>query len=59
MKIVIIDGQGGKMGRSVIEQLKKAFTCQELLAIGTNSIATASMMKAGAVLGQPVKTPSW
>ena len=25
MKIVIIDGQGGKMGKSVIEQLKKRF----------------------------------
>ena len=57
MKIVIIDGQGGKMGRSVIEQLKKAFPAQELLAIGTNSIATASMMKAGAVLGATGENP--
>ena len=51
MKIIIIDGQGGKMGRAVIEQLRKSFPEQELLAIGTNSIATSSMMKAGAVLG--------
>ena len=40
MKIVIIDGQGGKMGKSVIEQLKKRFPELETYAIGTNSIAS-------------------
>lgn len=45
-KITIIDGQGGRMGKSIIEQLKKQLPEQELLAIGTNSIATAAMMKA-------------
>ena len=34
MKIVIIDGQGGKMGKSVIEQLKKRFPGLETYAIG-------------------------
>ena len=48
MKIVIIDGQGGRMGRSVIEQLKKSSPDLELYAIGTNSIATSAMIKAGA-----------
>ena len=48
MKIVIIDGQGGRMGRSVIEQLKKSYPDLELYAIGTNSIATSAMIKAGA-----------
>ena len=48
MKIVIIDGQGGKMGKSVIEQLKKRFPSLETYAIGTNSIATSAMLKAGA-----------
>ena len=57
MKIIIIDGQGGKMGRAVIEQLRKSFPEQELLAIGTNSIATSSMMKAGAVLGATGENP--
>ena len=46
MKIVIIDGQGGKMGKSVIEQLKKRFPNLETYAIGTNSIATSAMLKA-------------
>ena len=47
-KITVIDGQGGRMGKTIIEQLKKEFPDQELLAIGTNSIATAAMLKAGA-----------
>ena len=57
MKIVVIDGQGGKMGRTVIEQLKKSFPSQELVAIGTNSIATSSMIKAGASLGATGENP--
>jgi hypothetical protein len=51
MKITIIDGQGGRIGRTVIEQLKKRHNDLELYAIGTNSAATASMLKAGADYG--------
>ena len=47
MKIVIIDGQGGRMGKAVIEQLKNSYPELELYAIGTNSIATSAMLKAG------------
>lgn len=57
MKITIIDGQGGKMGKALIEQLKKQLPGQELLAIGTNSIATAAMMKAGADYGATGENP--
>lgn len=57
MKITIIDGQGGKMGKSVIEQLKKAHPELELYAIGTNSIATAAMLKAGADYGATGENP--
>jgi hypothetical protein len=57
MKIVIIDGQGGKMGKTVIEQLKKAYPGIELYAIGTNSIATAAMLKAGADYGATGENP--
>lgn len=56
-KITIIDGQGGRMGKVLIEQLKKEFPEQELLAIGTNSIATASMLKAGADYGATGENP--
>ena len=57
MKIIVIDGQGGKIGRTVIEQLKRRFPEQELLAIGTNSIATSSMLKAGASQGATGENP--
>lgn len=57
MKITIIDGQGGKMGKSVIEQLKKIHPELPLYAIGTNSIATAAMLKAGADFGATGENP--
>lgn len=56
-KITVIDGQGGRMGKTIIEQLKKQLPNQELLAIGTNSIATASMLKAGADYGATGENP--
>lgn len=55
--ITVIDGQGGRMGKAIIEQLKKQFPGQKLLAIGTNSIATAAMMKAGADFGATGENP--
>lgn len=51
MKITVIDGQGGRIGRTVIEQIKKKHPGLELYAIGTNSIATSAMLKAGAENG--------
>ena len=51
MKITIIDGQGGRIGKSIIEQIKKKQNELELYAIGTNSIATSAMLKAGADYG--------
>ena len=57
MKITIIDGQGGKMGKAVIEQLKKRHPELQLYASGTNSAATTSMMKAGADFGATGENP--
>ena len=51
MKITVIDGQGVRIGRTVIEQLKEKHGELELFAIGTNSIATSAMLKAGADYG--------
>lgn len=51
MKITVIDGQGGRIGKSIIEQIKKNHEELELYAIGTNSIATSAMLKAGADYG--------
>lgn len=57
MKVVVIDGQGGKMGCAVISALKKAYSDQEVYGIGTNSIATAAMLKAGADYGATGENP--
>lgn len=49
MRVAVIDGQGGGMGRVIIERLKKEFhETIEILALGTNALATAAMLKAGA-----------
>lgn len=48
MKILIIDGQGGGLGRQLVGALKKACMDAEIIAVGTNSIAATAMLKAGA-----------
>ena len=47
MNILIIDGQGGKIGRSVAEAILKEKPEVSLSVIGTNAIATSNMMKSG------------
>lgn len=47
MNVLVIDGQGGKMGRAIIEQLCSKHGDIEITAVGTNSIATANMLKGG------------
>jgi len=54
---VIIDGQGGKMGRLIVERIKNVGIQCELTAIGTNSIATSAMIKAGADAGATGENP--
>ncbi|NLW55521.1 MAG: DUF3842 family protein [Firmicutes bacterium] len=44
LKIVVIDGQGGRMGRTIIEELRAAQIEAEIIAVGTNSAATATMV---------------
>jgi len=57
MKILIIDGQGGKMGKMLVEQLKQSLPKVNITALGTNSIATAAMIKAGADFGATGENP--
>ncbi len=47
-KILIIDGQGGMLGKQLVEALRKAVPAAEITAVGTNSTATSNMLKAGA-----------
>lgn len=52
MKIAVIDGQGGGIGSVLVKRMRDAFQERvEIIALGTNAIATAQMMKAGANKG--------
>ena len=57
MKILVIDGQGGRMGKALVEQIRTLCPKQPIIAIGTNSTATAAMMKAGAEAGATGENP--
>lgn len=49
MKIAVIDGQGGGIGKAIVERLRSSFGNEmQILALGTNPLATALMLKAGA-----------
>jgi len=51
-KICVIDGQGGGIGSTIIKKLKELFQeTVEIIALGTNAIATAQMLKARANRG--------
>lgn len=47
-RIVVIDGQGGGIGRMLVEEIKKRLPNAIVTAVGTNGAATAAMMKGGA-----------
>ena len=52
MIVMVMDGQGGGIGAALIKGLRNVINHEmEILALGTNSIATSSMMKAGANKG--------
>lgn len=48
MNILVIDGQGGQLGSQLIKAIQKQFQKATIVAVGTNAIATAAMLKAGA-----------
>lgn len=49
MRIAVIDGQGGGIGKHITEKLRKNLPeATEIVVLGTNSLATAAMLRAGA-----------
>ncbi|MBE6939401.1 MAG: DUF3842 family protein [Ruminococcaceae bacterium] len=57
MKVVVIDGQGGRAGQLFIAKLRESnFSCH-ITAVGTNAIATSAMLKAGADVGATGENP--
>lgn len=51
MRVAVIDGQGGGIGKHIVEQLRKRMPDLEILALGTNALATGAMVRAGATEG--------
>lgn len=52
MRVAVIDGQGGGIGKTIVARLKKELQDSiEVIALGTNALATATMLKAGADQG--------
>ena len=49
--ILVIDGQGGGVGRALIGQLREKLPTAQIHAVGTNALATAAMLRAGASTG--------
>lgn len=48
MRLLVVDAQGGGIGKQVVAAVKKQFPQIEITAVGTNSTATSVMLKAGA-----------
>ena len=48
MNVLIIDAQGGGIGKQMVTAIKRDFPEVEITAVGTNSVATGAMLKAGA-----------
>ena len=57
MKIVIVDGQGGRLGKLLVEEVRARLPRAEIYAFGTNTAATATMLKAGAHFGATGENP--
>lgn len=48
MNILVVDAQGGGIGRQLVAALKRRVPGASVTAVGTNSMATAAMLKGGA-----------
>jgi hypothetical protein len=57
VKILIIDGQGGRIGKMLVEKIRQRWPELPLIALGTNSIATSTMLRAGAQEGATGENP--
>lgn len=57
MNILVIDSQGGGMGRQLVTAVKTRFPKEAVWAVGTNAAATTAMVKAGADSGATGENP--
>ena len=66
MEILVIDGQGGRIGQQLIKAILARYPQVEVTAIGTNSLATSAMLSpdslpkgAARLRGPRERTPCW
>lgn len=57
MRVLVIDGQGGGLGRCIVERLREVLPAAEIIAVGTNTAATSNMLKGGANIGATGENP--
>ena len=57
MNILIIDGQGGMLGSQLVKEILSKLPEVTITAVGTNAVATASLLKAGATVGATGENP--
>ncbi len=57
ISILVMDGQGGQLGSQIVKALLQSIPESTITAIGTNAMATAAMMKAGASRGATGENP--
>lgn len=59
MEVLVIDGQGGRIGQQLIKAILSRYPEVELTAIGTNSLATSAMLKGARPKGPRERTLCW
>ena len=57
MNILVIDGQGGQLGTQIIKAINEKYPDPDIMAVGTNAVATAAMIKGGARKGATGENP--
>lgn len=58
MNVVVIDGQGGQLGAQLVKEISSQLPDIDIVAIGTNAMATTAMLKAGAKKGATGENPT-
>ena len=59
MNILVMDAQGGGIGKQVVTAVRTRFPDATITAVGTNAAATTAMLRAGQTKARRAKTPPW